>query len=154
MLELIAKYWVQWICTIIAGGIALLARHHIKLQKEAFETQWSKKEEGICNKIVNTLEPQITRVEAQAKAEDEKIHQELNEIHQDIDTMSDGILSIQGKQFKDYCERLLKPGHFISIDEYEEFESDYEVYKKLKGNHRGDALHARIVEKFSTQSQK
>jgi hypothetical protein len=76
---------------------------------------------------------------------------ELNEIYQDVDILESGMLSLQGKQFRDLCEKLLETGYYITVDEYEEFETEYEVYKKLGGNHRGDALHDRVVDKVNAQ---
>jgi hypothetical protein len=46
---------------------------------------------------------------------------------------------------------LLGTGHYITVDEYEEFEADYATYKRLKGNHRGDALHDRVIDKVRAQ---
>jgi hypothetical protein len=51
------------------------------------------------------------------------------------------------------CEELLKQDS-ISIEEYEEFEDEYSVYKSLGGNHRGDSLHARVIAKYDKQSSK
>lgn len=151
VLEWIAKYWVNWLCMLVAGGIAVFARHYIKLQKQALEDKWKDKEKNMCGKIICTLEEKIAKVETQSQEEDNKIHAELNEIHKDIDTMESGILSIQGKQFRDHCEKLLEHDHYISVDEYEEFEQEYEVYKGLGGNHRGDALHDRVIDKIQAQ---
>ena len=151
VLEWIAKYWVNWLCAIVAGGIVLFARHYVKLQKKAMEQKQQEKEKNMCSRIIDKLEEEISAVEVASQTEDEKLHEELNDVHSDIAKVSNGVLSIQGKQFRDYCEHLLQAGHFISIDEYEEFENDYEVYKSLGGNHRGDALHDRVVDKFKAQ---
>lgn len=151
VLEWIAKYWVNWLCALVAGGIALFAKHYVKLQKKHMEDKWAEKEKNMCGKIICTLEEQIQKVETQSKEEDVKIHDELAEVHQDVEFITEGVLSIQGKQFKDYCEELLETGHYITVDEYEEFESDYATYKKLKGNHRGDALHDRVIDKVRAQ---
>lgn len=149
--EWIAKYWINWLCALVAGGVALFAKHYVKLQKKAMEDKWADKEKNMCGKIICTLEEEISKVEQQSKEEDCKINEELEHVKKEIDSISNGILSIQGKQFRDYCEYLLTTGHYITVDEYEEFESDYEVYKALGGNHRGDALHDRVVDKVKTQ---
>lgn len=151
VLEWIAKYWINWLCALVAGGIALFAKHYVKLQKKSMEEKWKEKEKNMCSKIINTLETEISKVEVQSKEEDEKLQNELDQIHKDVDHMESGILSIQGKQFRDFCEYLLGSGHYITVDEYEEFEVDYEVYKGLGGNHRGDALHDRVVDKVRAQ---
>ncbi len=151
VLEWIAKYWINWLCALVAGGIALFAKHYVKLQKKSMEEKWKEKEKNMCSKIISTLETEISKVEVQSKEEDEKLQNELDQIHKDVDHMGSGILSIQGKQFRDFCEYLLGSGHYITVDEYEEFEVDYEVYKGLGGNHRGDALHDRVVDKVRAQ---
>lgn len=154
VLEWIAKYWINWLCMLVAGGIALFAKHYVKLQKKALEDKWTDKEKNMCGKIICTLEEKIATVENQSKEEDSRIQRDLDHLHQEIDTIGAGILSIQGKQFRDYCERLLEIGHYITVDEYEEFESEYEVYKGLGGNHRGDALHDRVIDKVQAQMRK
>lgn len=151
VLEWIAKYWVNWLCVLVASGITLFAKHYVKLQKQAMEDKWKDKEKNMCGKIISTLEEQIKQVEVQSTTEDTRIHKELDHIHQEIDTVGSGVLSIQGKQFRDNCERLLETGHYITVDEYEEFEAEYDVYKGLGGNHRGDALHDRVVDKVQAQ---
>jgi len=50
--------------------------------------------------------------------------------------------------FYDECRRLLDPNHVITLDEYEQFNKDYEAYKALGGNHRGDILYKSVVVKF------
>lgn len=151
VLEWIAKYWVNWLCMLVAGGIALFAKHYVKLQKQAMEDKWKDKEKNMCGKIICTLEEEIQKVETKSVEEDSKLHAELEHIHQEVEMMESGILSIQGKQFRDNCEKLLEHGHYITVDEYEEFEQEYEVYKGLGGNHRGDALHDRVVDKVQAQ---
>ena len=151
VLEWVAKYWINWVCALIAGGVVLFAKHYVKLQKQAMEDKWKDKEKNMCGKILATFETEIKLVEEKSKEEDNRLHAELDDVHKDVDNMSQGVLSIQGKQFRDYCEYLLTAGHYITVDEYEEFESEYEVYKKLGGNHRGDALHDRVVDKVQAQ---
>lgn len=151
VLEWIAKYWVNWLCALAAGGIALFAKHYVKLQKQQMEQKWADKEKNMCGKIICTLEEKIGAVETQSKDEDVKLHEELDHVHSDLNAINSGILSIQGKQFKDFCRELLVKGHYITVDEYEEFEAEYEVYKGLGGNHRGDALHDRVVDKVQAQ---
>lgn len=136
---------------LVAGGIALFAKHYVKLQKKAMDDKWQEKEKNMCGKIICTLEEKIGAVETKSQEEDTKLHEDLSEIHAEVDSVKQGILSIQGKQFRDMCERLLATGHYIAVDEYEEFESEYTVYKGLGGNHRGDALHDRVIDKVQAQ---
>ena len=146
-LEWIAQYWVQWFCALIGGGILLFGRYFLKLQKQVNENEWKNKEAT----IINTVNERIDEVAQQSSEEDIHIHEELNGLHTEIDLVETGILSIQGKQFIDQCKVLLENNHVITVDEYEFFETEYAVYKQLGGNHTGDTLHARVVDKFRTQ---
>jgi len=63
VLEWIAKYWINWLCALVAGGIALFAKHYVKLQKKSMEEKWKEKEKNMCSKIISTLETEISKVE-------------------------------------------------------------------------------------------
>lgn len=153
ILEWLGKYWLEWLCGLVATGALFFAKHYIKIQKQVNEEKWKNKEKNICGKIITTLEDRIQGVEDKSAAEDVIIHNELDEIHSEVDTIESGILSIQGKQFREMCEDLLKQD-YITVEEYEEFEEEYAVYKGLDGNHRGDSLHARVVAKVDKQNNK
>ena len=69
-------------------------------------------------------------------------------IHEEIDGLRDGMLSMQGRNFKNDCHKLLQEGHVITALEYEQALADHIVYNKLGGNHEGDALFAMIETKY------
>lgn len=154
VLEWIAKYWVNWLCALAAGGIALFAKHYVKLQKKHMEDQWAEKEKNMCGKIISTLQGKIETVETQSIQEDNQLHGELKDINRKIDSIEEGILALHGKEFKDRCRAMLVHEHIITAQEYDDFEEEYRVYKDLGGNHLGDALHDRVVEKVKIQINK
>ena len=153
ILEWLGKYWLEWLCGLIATGALFFAKHYIKIQRQVNEEKWKDKEKNMCGKIITTLEDRIQGVEDKSATEDVIIHNELDEIHSEVDAIESGILSVQGKQFREMCEDLLKQD-YITVEEYEEFEEEYAVYKGLGGNHRGDSLHARVVAKVDKQNNK
>lgn len=153
ILEWLGKYWLEWLCGLVATGALFFAKHYIKIQRQVNEEKWKDKEKNMCGKIITTLEDKIQSVKDKSDTEDVIIHKELDKIHSEVDTIESGILSIQGRQFREMCEDLLKQD-YITIEEYEEFEEEYAVYKGLGGNHRGDSLHARVVAKCDKQSSK
>ena len=63
-----------------------------------------------------------------------------SELAGEIKTLKAGLLSIQGRAFKNNCKRLLDPDHEISLEEYEEITKDHDAYNSLGGNHNGDEL--------------
>ena len=99
------------------------------------------------NKLVKEREEEV----ALLKEEDRKIKADIESIYLSLENVTTGILSIQGKQFRDMCEWLLSQEHYITVQEYEQFQEDYVAYKGLGGNHRGDALYKSVVEKFNKQ---
>lgn len=153
ILQWIVQYWVNWVCALVAGGVVLFAKHYIKIQKESLEAKWQEKEKNMCGKIICTFENKLQKIKSSAEEEDNKIHKELDTIHSEINTIESGILSIQGKQFRELCEKLLQKER-LTIEEYEDFEAEYDVYTGLGGNHKGDALHERVVKKYDAQNSK
>lgn len=69
-------------------------------------------------------------------------------IHEEIDGLRDGMLSVQGRNFKVDCHKLLQESHTITADEYEQALADHIVYNKLGGNHEGDALFSMVETKY------
>ena len=151
MLDFFIKYWVEWVCGLVAAGIVLFAKHYVKLQKKALEDAWRKKEEAAKDEVIKKLEGELETEIKKSEEADDEMKEQIEGLSYLIDNLTQGVLSIQGKQFRDICLYLLDPDHIISIQEYEQFEEDYAAYKALGGNHRGDALHDRVVEKFTNQ---
>ena len=91
-----------------------------------------------CSKnLLNIVEKdREDRIEADKRIEDS------------IDKMQDGMLAIQGRNFKNDCHKLLEPGHEIFYKEYEQLLADHVVYNKLGGNHEGDELFAMVKAKY------
>lgn len=171
VLQWIAQYWVSWACALIAGGVIFFAKRYISMEKKNVEEKWKDKEMNMHKKIMSNFDKKIQEVETKTtekemkiykkidamredlNEKDDNIYKDFNSVHSEVNTIKSGILSIQGKQFRELCIELLKKD-FITIEEYEDFESEYSVYKSLGGNHRGDALHARVVAKYDKQTSK
>ena len=101
--------------------------------------------------MMEEIDEKIKTVQTISDEADKQLQEEMIIIKNGVENLTSGILSIQGKQFREECVAMLDPEHFILVDEYEQFEEDYIAYKTLGGNHNGDALHARVVEKFNAQ---
>ena len=151
MLDIFIKYWVQWLCGLIAAGIVLWAKHIVKLEKESVNKTKAERMKEIREEIVDELTEKINRVEQKSDENDRIMKEEIEVLSNNVENLTIGVLSLQGKQFRDQCIFLLAPEHIITVDEYEQFEEDYVAYKGLGGNHMGDALHNRVVEKFNNQ---
>ena len=149
--EVFVKYWIQWLCGIIAAGVVLWAKHYIKLERASVNNQKAARMSELRREIVDKLEAEIKEVDQRSQEGDKRIMVDLEVLTAGLENLTLGLLSVQGKEFRQECLDLLEPGHEITIIEYEQFEEDYAAYKALDGNHRGDALHDRVVEKFNSQ---
>ena len=147
LLELFVNYWLQWILGVIAAGIGIWARRYIRLEKESINRAKAERMKEVRAEIVKELEEK-------SDLNDKETRKEIENLHSAIENINTGLLSVQGKNFRDTCIMLLKSDHEITIEEYEQFEEDHIAYKALKGNHKGDALYDRVVEKFNEQIKK
>ena len=80
-------------------------------------------------------------------ARDQQIATTLTNIDSSIKVITQGLLSVQRRTFKEDCERLLDPNHVITLDEFQQITNDHDIYNALGGNHNGDQLFALIEEK-------
>lgn len=155
MLDFIAKYWLEFLFGIVALGLTGLARYFYGLYKKEKQRLEDEAHEKIIVELKSKIsdEHKITADLLQternlSKQENDALKQEIYNLNGKIDVVSGGVLSIQGKQFKDDCRALLKPDHEITLDEFEEIESDHETYNKMGGNHTGDKLFQMVEQKF------
>lgn len=79
---------------------------------------------------------------------DTKLLQADVDIHNEINVLRDGMLSVQGREFKADCRYLLQDGHVITLSEYENIVEEHRIYNSLHGNHEGDALFAMVKAKY------
>lgn len=135
--SILLNYWIEFLfggLLVAIGGFFI--RRYIKLSTNERNQRLDKLKED----IEKENNKRFDEIEKQSKKEDEKIMKQ-------VDALRAGVLSIQGREFKKECERLLEDGHVITIDEWEEIDADHEAYNGLKGNHRGDHLYELVKKK-------
>lgn len=191
LLEFLAKYWLEFVCGILALGITGFAKWVYNLKKSADKSTKQKENDQTKSSILKEIRTLIEeerkhtkmllveeRTNNQKLLDEERkksiegdkdlktkvesldskvsnLDQKVNNLTQNIRAMetnvSDlrhGILSIQGKQFKQDCRNLLAPGHEITLEEFEEIEEEHDIYNQLDGNHNGDKLFQMVEEKY------
>lgn len=135
--------------------MAFVVRHHVKLiikDKErqskdtldAINKQFEEQNKGMKDQMAecyNNLIEVVSESEKKARAEDEKIHKE-------IDIVRKGMLSIEGRAFISECRRLLEADHVITFDEYRKLQKEHTTYNDLGGNHDGDLLFEMVTTKY------
>jgi len=84
------------------------------------------------------------------KESDEKSIAEDKIIHKEIDIIKDGMLSIEGRAFRNECRKLLDEDHTITVDEYTTILAEHTTYNNLGGNHEGDELFKMVQAKYQS----
>ena len=90
----------------------------------------------------------IQQEEEKTEAEDEAIRTQIAGIRNNLTTLTEGILSIQGRQFKEECRALLENDHEITLKEFEHITNEHRIYNALRGNHDGDDLYNLVETKY------
>ena len=83
----------------------------------------------------------------ESKADDAYLQGQISEMSSELGFLKAGLLSIQGKEFRENCRKLLADDHEITLDEWEEIDADHEAYNGLGGNHKGDHLYELVKKK-------
>ena len=140
MIEIIAKYWLNFVLTILSGGLVFLCKKF-----------WSMYKAERSNNIDETHKQMLEEMEETVTKAVDVIHQENVEQQKEIIAIKRGLLDVQGEAFKNFCHILLQPDHVITIEEYEEATVKHDAYNGLGGNHDGDNLYSMVVEKAKNQ---
>ncbi len=158
MLEWIAKYWLEVVFTLICSGAAFVIRHHVKLIINDKKRRQDDLLESINKKFddhKNDMKEQMTECYGNlinvVNESNEKSMAEDVKIHEEIDAIKGGMLSVQGRAFKAECRRLLEDSHSITLNEYESILQEHITYNNLGGNHEGDGLFSMVQAKYKNQ---
>jgi hypothetical protein len=140
MEEFIIKYWLQFLLGLLTMGITFWVKHYSSwvLKKRAEDKE--KFVQEIIDKMKIEMEEENARFRKESEEADFSIEEEISTMNKTVESLKQGVLSIQGKQFKDNCRRLLEQGHEITLDEYRMCCEEHDIYNKLSGNHDGDTL--------------
>lgn len=146
MLDFIAKYWIEF----VFSGIAGLAVWFFKDWYSLVRDRSLREERKRIEKVTQGLKEDSDAFRAESEEGDIELRAEVEQVKSDVRSLKEGILSIQGKQFRADCRKLLSKEHEITLDEWEEISDEHRIYNNLGGNHRGDELFGLVKEKFQT----
>ena len=154
MIEFITQYWLEVLFGLITAGFGFFCKRYYNLYKESQKTKknefWDEVKQAIMNEH-QTLVDTINEREAKLEEEDTNLKESINEINKEVKAVTDGVLSIQGRAFKDECRLLLEDAHHITLAEYEFIAHEYRTYKGLGGNSNGDGLFNLVKLKYENQ---
>lgn len=136
MVEFIIKYWIEFLLGLITTALSFACKKFYKLYQSEKQHQKTKEQTAFYDDLKET----IREVGKEALEGDQKLQEQINKI-------TSGVLSIQGKNFKQDCRELLKEGREITLTEFEAIQEEHNVYQTLGGNHDGDTLFEMVVKK-------
>ena len=174
--SIVIKYWVEFLLGLVVAGGGFLLKRFLKLEREdrkreqekyfqtltdslkasnntAFKSLESEQEsmeqhsKDKYSEITANVQKAMLAARQESKEDDKILQDQISVLTQDLSQLKAGMLSIQGKEFRANCRKLLAEDHEITLDEWEEIDADHEAYNGLGGNHRGDQLYSLVKKK-------
>ena len=143
----LAQYWLEFVLGLIAMGLTFGIKSHFKWTIEKRREENQQLIEEIAGRIKSEILEEGKKFQTTSEEADFDMKEEISMLAQDFNLLKKGILSIQGRQFKEMCRKLLDPEHELTLDEYRQCSNEHEVYNHLGGNHDGDRLFSLIEKK-------
>ena len=173
------KWWIEFALGGVSVILGIVARHYWKLTKEnkkysdeekkqAFKTELTAEVKTLIKEVRASIHEEIENESSQVREEIAEYEtndcQRLTDLEsrasilEDIlasaintlDAIKEGLLAVQGHEFRNKCRKLLaKPT--ISPEDFEQLESDHTAYNGLGGNHKGDSLFDQVKTKYYAQ---
>lgn len=156
--ELIAKYWIEFLCGIIGTGI-LANSKKIKNKINEYKAMKEKeKDEKFKQNLIGTIKPMLDDMQKKSDQSDVELRQELDTLQtslkgvaEQVDKVTEGVLSVQGNIFKSECRSILEQDAPVTEGQYIKCMKDHSVYNSLGGNSDGDQLFHLVTELYKHQ---
>ena len=131
--EFFAKYWLTIVFGLIAAWLGKKAKHYKELLDKEKETQKQAEFSKVIADIKDYVDEKFQKIEDQ--------HEKLYK----------AVFDVQQKQFQRDCYEYLQSDRGISLEEFKNLYTDYNIYTSLGGNGIGSMLFEKVEEKYSTQ---
>lgn len=151
MKEFITEYWLEVLFGLICAAVGFVAKRYKTLYDESKKSKKNEFWTEVRGEITNdhkVLEEKINQRTAESLDRFDKVCAQISQTNTNLETLKEGILSVQGKEFKEDCRQLLDTKHEITLSEFEDISVEHNVYNKLGGNHDGDNLYELVEAKF------
>ena len=174
--SIVLKYWVELILGLIVTGGGFIIKRYLRLEKEERQREQKEYFDNVLKKIqsenqqvlkslekehdkmnqnsedkydeINTKVDQALEAgREESKSDDAVLEKEISALEKNITALTAGVLSMQGKEFRNNCRKLLAEDHVITLDEWEELDKDHMAYNGLGGIHEGDHLFSLVKKK-------
>lgn len=148
MPEFILKYWVEVVFGLIVSGLSFACRRYWKLWREEQQHQKTEEQEAFYDGILKKIDERFEETNNRITALDNKVEKNVQTSNAQQEILKEGLLSVQGNNFKRQCKALLEPTHKISETEWLQHQIDFEAYERLGGNDDGHDLHNAVAHKY------
>lgn len=174
--SIVLKYWVELVLGLIVAGGGFLIKRYLRLEREERQREqkayfdkmlekiqsenqqvlkslekehdkMNQKSEDKYNEINTKVDEALEAGREESKSDDAVLEKEITVLEKNITALTAGVLSMQGKEFRNNCRKLLAEDHVITLDEWEELDKDHTAYNGLGGNHKGDHLFSLVKKK-------
>ena len=132
-IEFIAKYWLTLILGVIVAWLGKKLNHYKQLMDKEKEDQ---KQQEFDNLIAD-VKKYVDETFKETQASHKKLYK--------------AVLDVQQKQFQRDCYEFLNLDREISLEEFKNIYTDYNIYTSLGGNGIGSMLFQKVEEKYSNQ---
>ena len=110
MFDFIMKYWVEFAFGLLVAGGGWFIKRYFSL-----ENMRRQKEQ---DEFYNKIKSEIDKEHKSSKEDDVALRNDMNALTTVLNSLKRGLLSVQGRQFKADCKKLLDPNHVITIEEF------------------------------------
>lgn len=148
MAAFIVQYWLEFVFGLIAAGAGIVAKKCYNLYKSEKAHQEENRAEGFKKVIHTEVFDEIQKSRTLSDERYNKTKKNIDRLEVELDVLREGILSIQGRNFKEDCYKLLAEDHVITQTEWELIDVEHNVYNSLGGNHEGDRLYTDVETKY------
>ena len=148
MPEFILKYWVEVVFGLIVSGLSFACRRYWKLWRAEQQHQKTEEQEAFYDGILKKIDERFEEINNRITALDNKGEKNVQTSDAQQEILKEGLLSVQGNNFKRQCKALLEPTHKISETEWLQHQIDFEAYERLGGNDDGHDLHNAVAHKY------
>lgn len=148
MPEFILKYWVEVVFGLIVSGLSFACRRYWKLWRAEQQYQKTEEQKAFYNGILEKIDERFEETNNRITALDNKVEKNVQTSEAQQEILKEGLLSIQGNNFKRQCKALLEPTHKITETEWLQHQIDFEAYERLGGNDDGHDLHNAVAHKY------
>lgn len=141
--SLILAHIVDIVFAIIIAGFGFFFKRYIELEQKHHAEEQVK----FYSKLQEDISKQLEDSKKESKKDDAELQGQINIVKDEMTHLKKGLLSVQGKEFKAECRRVLDENHILTLDEFEQLEEDHAAYNGLGGNHKGDSLFELVKKK-------